>query len=155
MEQLRKEYESLVLNWKLRLVLSALLSIMSLALVIGTASGVFIPDFDVLDQTIVAVAVCVIVIPVYLIIADLPEIDEHTIANLLNSSVPELKDQAQLVLAPAEELEPDQQSEINRVIEFFDDQKLYRYLPMRPITQSIVILISCLTITAAILSFLA
>lgn len=140
----------LVLNWKLRLVLSALFSIMGFALLIATLSGYFMPEFEVLDQTIVGVAVCVIVIPVYLIIADLPKINAHTIANLLNQSVPKLHNKAELILKDKDDI-PEQDAVYRREVEeFFEDEKVYRFLPNRPINQAVIIMVSSLALTAGI-----
>ncbi|MDZ7689808.1 MAG: hypothetical protein U5K69_01395 [Balneolaceae bacterium] len=142
--------QELVLNWKLRLVVSALFSIMGFAVLIATLSGYFMPNFEVIDQTIVGVAVFIIVIPVYLIIADLPKINEQTIVDLLNESVPRLDYNAQLILKNKDEL-PEQKVKYRRQVEdFFEDKKVYRFLPNRPIHQAVIILVTSLLLTAGV-----
>lgn len=140
----------LVLNWKLRLVVSALFSILGLSFLISTASGIVIEDFETLDQTIVGIAVFVIVIPIYLIIADLPKINEHTIAEMLNQAIPELNSSAELVLKTDDELSENEISKRKEVEELFKDEKLYRFLPNRPIKQAVVIMVVSLALTAGI-----
>lgn len=137
----------LVLNWKLRLVASALFSMLGLAFLIGTVSGFFV-DLSTFDKSIVGVAVFVVMIPIYLIIADLPKIDEFTIASMLNESVPEFDQQAELVLNPVDELNDDEMAKRKELEEVLKEEKLYRFLPNRPIKQAIVIMLVSLTITA-------
>jgi len=145
-----KKLHELVLNWKLRLVASAMFSILGLAVLISTASGFIIDDFEVLDQTIVGVAVFVIVIPIYLIIADLPKINEETIAHMLNENVPNLNSGAELVLKSSEELNEQEIALRREVEEVFQDDRLYRFLPNYPMKQAIVLMIGSLLITAGI-----
>lgn len=140
----------LVINWKLRLVVSALFSILGFAFFMGTLSGYFMEDFKTLDQTIVGVAIFVVVIPVYLILADLPKIDEYTIAEMLNDSVPDLEHNAELVLKPEEELSDEEITRRREVREIFEDEQLYRFLPNRPIQQAATILVISLLLTAAV-----
>lgn len=137
----------LVLNWKLRLVASALFSMLGLAFLIGTVSGFFV-ELSTFDKSIVGVAVFVVMIPVYLIIADLPKIDEFTIASMLNESVPEFDQQAELVLNPVDELNEDEVAKRKELEEVLKEEKLYRFLPNRPIKQAVVIMLVSLTITA-------
>lgn len=137
----------LVLNWKLRLVASALFSMLGLAFLIGTVSGFFV-ELSTFDKSIVGVAVFVVMIPVYLIIADLPKIDEFTIASMLNESVPEFDQQAELVLNPVEELSEDEMAKRKELEEVLKEEKLYRFLPNRPIKQAVVIMLVSLSLTA-------
>lgn len=137
----------LVLNWKLRLVASALFSMLGLAFLIGTVSGFFV-DLSTFDKSIVGVAVFVVMIPVYLIIADLPKIDEFTIASMLNDAVPEFDQQAELVLNPVEELSEEEVAKRKELEKVLKDEKLYRFLPNRPIKQAIIIMAVSLTLTA-------
>ncbi|MDX1618576.1 MAG: hypothetical protein R3224_07300 [Balneolaceae bacterium] len=145
-----KKLHELVLNWKLRLIASALFSILGLAVLISTTSGLLIEDFEILDQTIVGVAVFVIVIPIYLIIADLPKIDEETIAKMLNETVPDLNSGAELVLKSTEELSEQEKEKRREVEVVFNDDKLYRFLPNYPMKQAVVLLLGCLLLTAGI-----
>lgn len=137
----------LVLNWKLRLVASALFSMLGLAFLVGTVSGFFV-DLSTFDKSIVGVAVFVVMIPVYLIIADLPKIDEFTIASMLNEAVPEFDQQAELVLNPVDELSEEEVAKRKELEKVLQDEKLYRFLPNRPIKQAIVIMAVSLTLTA-------
>lgn len=137
----------LVLNWKLRLVASALFSMLGLAFLTGTVSGFFV-ELSTLDKSIVGVAVFVVMIPVYLIIADLPKIDEFTIASMLNEAVPEFDKQAELVLNPVEELSEHEMEKRKELEEVLKEKKLYRFLPNRPIKQAIVVMLVSLSLTA-------
>lgn len=137
----------LVLNWKLRLVASALFSMLGLAFLIGTVSGFFV-DLSTFDKSIVGVAVFVVMIPIYLIIADLPKIDEFTIASMLNDAVPEFDQQAELVLNPVDELNEDEIAKRKKLEEVLKEEKLYRFLPNRPIKQAILIMVVSLSLTA-------
>lgn len=145
-----KRFHELVLNWKLRLVVSALLSILGLAILISTASGFFVEDFEVLDQTIVGVAVFVVVIPIYLIMADLPKIDEHTVAHLLNESIPDFENDLTLLLKSDDELNEEERVKKEKIKSLVEDKKLYRFLPNRPITQGVLLLLVSLSLTAAL-----
>ena len=149
----REKLRELVLNWKLRLVVSALFSILGLSILISTVSGFVVGDFDTLDQTIVGVAVFVIVIPIYLIAADLPKIDVHTIAGILNRSVPELKDDVELVLKSPSEMNEQEKARLREIEKVIKDEKLYRFLPMRPIKQAAFVMIICLALTVAVMVY--
>ena len=149
-----KKLRELVLNWKLRLVVSALFSMLGLAILLGTLSGYFMENFNTLDQTIVGVAVFVIVIPIYLIIADLPKINEQTIAEILNNCIPNLQHDATLILAEEEELTEEERAKREHVEQVFEDERLYRYLPNRPIQQAALIMATCLVLTAGVYFYL-
>lgn len=140
------KFRELVLNWKLRLVVSALFSILGLAVLISITSGFIMDDFQALDQTIVGVAVFVIVIPIYLIVADLPKIDEHTIAEMLNKSIPG----AELILKSHDELSEEERTKREEAERLFQDEKLYRFLPNRPVIQAFLLMTISLTLTAGI-----
>lgn len=137
----------LVLNWKLRLVASALFSMLGMAFLIGTVSGFFV-ELSTLDKSIVGIAVFVVMIPIYLIIADLPKIDEFTIASMLNEAVPEFDQQAELVLNPEDELNEEEKEKRKELETVLKEEKLYRFLPNRPIKQAIVIMLVSLSLTA-------
>lgn len=137
----------LVLNWKLRLVASALFSMLGMAFLIGTVSGFFV-ELSTLDKSIVGIAVFVVMIPIYLIIADLPKIDEFTIASMLNEAVPEFDQQAELVLNPEDELNEEEKEKRKELETVLKEEKLYRFLPNRPIKQAIIIMMVSLSLTA-------
>ncbi len=150
------EYErilhELVLNWKLRLVTSALLTMLGMAFLISTASSYFV-DLTILDRTIVGVAVFVVMIPVYLIIADLPKFNEQTMASMLNDLVPEFNEQAHLVLQPEEELSEEELAKRKEVESLLKQEKLYRVLPNKPLKQGFLLMLICLSLTAGSLYF--
>lgn len=143
-------FRELVLNWKLRLVVSALFSILGLAILISTISGYIMENFAILDQSIVGVSVFVIVIPVYLIIADLPKIDRSDLAEILNDTVPELENGAELALMPESERTSTEQEKLERIRPILEDEKLYRHLPNYPITQAAILMGICLILTALV-----
>lgn len=147
MGEFDKIMHELVLNWKLRLVASALLTMFGLSFLISTLGG-FIMDLSVMDQTIVGVAVFLLMIPIYLIIADLPKIDEYTIASMLNESIPKLNRQAELILKDPGELSEQEKKNREEIKPVLKEEKLYRYLPNRPIVQAIVLMAACLVLTA-------
>lgn len=148
MNENERKLHELVLNWKLRLVVSALFSILGLAFLIATLSGLF-ADLELIDQTIVGVAVFIVMIPIYLIIADLPKINEQTIAEMLNDLVPGFNQQAHLVLKEKAELTDAEQNKLPKVEELYQDKSLYKYLPNRPINQAVILLLVCLSLSAA------
>lgn len=137
----------LVLNWKLRLVVSALFSMLGLAFLVAVLSGYF-AELKLLDQTIVGVAVFIVMIPIYLVIADLPKIDEQTIAEMLNEYVPEFEQKADIILKAESELSTEELQHKDKVEKIYRDRSLYRYLPNRPIKQAAILMIICLSLTA-------
>lgn len=145
MNEFDRILHELVLNWKLRLVVSALFTMIGLALLVSIVSGL-VMDLSLQDKTIVGTAVFVVMIPIYLIIADLPDIDEATIASMLNELVPELNQNADIVLKPLDTLDENDRALRREVESFFKQDKLYRFLPNRPIKQAIVIMIVCLSL---------
>lgn len=146
MSDYEKIMHELVLNWKLRLVASALFTMMGLSFLISTVGG-FIMELSIMDQTIVGVAVFLVMIPVYLIIADLPKIDEQTIASILNDSVPELNNHTELILKNPEDLSEEEKMKRRQIEPVLKEKKLYRYLPNRPIVQALVLLFISLLLT--------
>ena len=152
MEKEEQIFKELILNWKLRLVASAMVSIFGLAFLVATVSGLVV-EMSVLDKSIVGVAVFVVMIPVYLIIADLPKIDKSTITRLLDENVPEMEQRAELLLKDEEELD-EQDEELRYKIEsFLSDEKSYKYLPSRPIKQAVAILTTSLFISTVALFY--
>lgn len=153
LNEIEKIMHELVLNWKLRLVASSLLCMMGLTLLVSTVSGLLF-DFTVLDQTIEAVSIFVIMIPIYLIIADLPKINEYTIASMLNESVPELSQNSELVLKPQAELTEEERQLRQQIEPVFKEKKLYKFLPLRPLKQALILLAFCILTTGVIYFFL-
>ena len=143
----------LVLNWKLRLVVSALFSMIGLASFVALLSG-FFTELSLLDQTIVGVAVFIVMIPIYLIIADLPKIDEHTIAEMLNKNAPEFDNKAHIVLKPEAELDNEEIKDKDRIEELYQTKSMHKYLPNKPIKQAGILLVVCLSLAAVSYSFI-
>jgi len=147
MNELERILHELVLNWKLRLFASALFSLLGLSFLIGSASG-FIADLTVWDQTIVGIAVFIVTLPIYLIIADLPKIDGQNIVAMLNERVPEFKQQAGLVLKEEADLNEEEKKELERVKLLYKTKSLHTYLPARPMKQAVLLMLTCLILTA-------
>ncbi|MDZ7717062.1 MAG: hypothetical protein U5J95_12700 [Balneolaceae bacterium] len=147
MDDPKRILHELVLNWKLRLVVSALFSMMGLSFLIALLSGIF-ADLNLLDQTIVGVAVFIVMIPVYLIIADLPKISEHTITEMLNEHVPEFQEKAGIVLKSEAELNENEAKLKAKIERLYQDKPLHKYLPNRPIKQAVILLVLCLSLAA-------
>lgn len=145
MDDPKRILHELVLNWKLRLVVSALFSMMGLAFLVALLSGNF-ADLNLFDQTIVGVAVFIVMIPIYLIIADLPKIDEQTIAEMLNEHVPEFQKKADIVLKTEAELNENEAELKDQIEELYKNKSLHKYLPNRPIKQAAILLIFCLSL---------
>lgn len=141
-----KIFKELILNWKLRLVASAMVSIFGLAFLAATLSGLVV-EMTVLDMSIVGIAVFVVMTPVYLIVADLPKIDKTTIAKLLDENVPELDHNTELLLKDDEGLNEQDEELRRKVYSFLENEKSYRYLPSRPIKQAVAILTTSLFIS--------
>ena len=84
-------------NWKLRIVLSALLCIMGLAALISMVLGEFV-RLSVMDKTIVSIAVFMVGTPAYLIASKLGKVDQYTIAGFLNESLDEVRGDAEVLV---------------------------------------------------------
>ncbi len=136
-------------NWKLRLILSALLCIMGLAAMISMVLGLFV-DLSVYDKSLVAIAIFMVGIPAYLIISGLAKIDELTIAEFLNQQVEELKNRAEL-LAQSEEILNDQEKEIrSELMQFIDEHPIETLLPDKPVKQAYFLMLASIIISFGI-----
>lgn len=136
-------------NWKLRLILSALLCIMGLAAMISMVLGVFV-DLSVYDKSLVAIAIFMVGIPAYLIISGLAKIDELTIAEFLNQQVDELRNRAEL-LAQNEDILNEQEKEIrSELMQFIDEYPIETLLPDKPVKQAYFLMLASIIISFGI-----
>ncbi len=127
-------------NWKLRLVLSAVLCIMGLAGMISMLLGLFV-DLSVYDKSIVAIAIWMVGIPAYLIVSGLANITPHTITGFLNERLTELDTDTSLLLEDADELDDESKSKQEYLIKFFQETPLYQYLPDKPVKQAYLLML--------------
>lgn len=129
-----------IYNWKLRLVLSALLCIMGLGILISMVLGLFV-ELTVMDKTIVGVAIFMVGTPAYLIVSKLGKVDQYTIAGFLNKSLKEVDGDAEVLVKNENELDPEEQTRREQLEEFFTENPLYMYLPNQPVKQAYILLI--------------
>ncbi|MFD2531399.1 hypothetical protein [Gracilimonas halophila] len=122
-------------NWKLRLVLSALLYIMGLAGLISMVLGEFV-ELTVMDKTIVSIAVFMVGTPAYLIASNLGKVDQYTIAGFLNESLQEVQGDAEVLVKKEEELDEEEKTRREQLEEFFTENPLDNYLPDKPVKQA-------------------
>ena len=122
-------------NWKLRLVLSALLCIMGLAALISMVLGVFV-ELTVVDKTIVSIAIFMVGTPAYLIASNLGKVDQYTIAGFLNERLEEVGGDAEVLVKKEEELDEEEKSRRQQLEEFFTENPLYNFLPDKPVKQA-------------------
>ncbi|MEX0845391.1 MAG: hypothetical protein WD022_08910, partial [Balneolaceae bacterium] len=124
-----------IYNWKLRLVLSALLCLMGLGVLISMVLGLIV-ELTVLDKTIVGIAIFMVGTPAYLIVSNLAKVDQYTIAGFLNESLKEVDGDAEVLVKPEDELDPEEISRREQLEEFFSENPLYNYLPNQPVIQA-------------------
>ena len=136
-------------NWKLRLILSALLCIMGLGAMISMILGIFI-DLTVYDKSLVAIAIFMVGIPAYLIISGLAKVDENTIALFLSQNVNELKGKESLLTKHSRELTDDELFERERLKEYLEENPVSKLLPDKPVKQAYFILLFSLIISFSI-----
>ena len=121
-------------NWKLRLILSALLCIMGLAALISMILGLFI-NLSIYDKSIVAIAIWMVGIPTYLILSGLAKITPQSIALFINEST----DQVQASKTKQQEL-----------ISFFQDNPLHKFLPDKPVKQAYLLMLTSMLVSFGI-----
>ena len=124
-----------IYNWKLRLVLSALLCIIGLGILISMSLGIFI-ELTVLDKSIVGIAIFMVGTPAYLIVSNLGKVDQYTIAGFLNERLKEVDGDAEVLVKKEHELDPDEKTRREQLEEFFRENPLYNFLPDRPVKQA-------------------
>ncbi len=122
-------------NWKLRLVLSALLCIMGLAALISMVLGTFV-ELTVMDKTIVGIAVFMVGTPAYLIVSKLGKVDQYTIAGFLNEQLSEVQGDAEVLVKKEEDLDEQEKTRREQLEQFFTENPLYKYLPDKPVKQA-------------------
>ncbi|MDR9419784.1 hypothetical protein [Gracilimonas sp.] len=122
-------------NWKLRLVLSALLCIMGLAALISMILGEFL-ELTVWDKSIVSIAIFMVGTPAYLILSNLGKVDQYTIAGFLNESLEAVQGDAEVLVKREEELDEDEKTRREQLEAFFTENPLYNYLPDKPVKQA-------------------
>lgn len=127
-------------NWKLRLVLSALLCIIGLAALISMVLGVFV-ELTVVDKTIVSIAIFMVGTPAYLIASNLGKVDQYTIAGFLNESLDEVQGDAEVLVRKEEELDETEKSRREQLEEFFTENPLYNFLPDKPVKQAYILFV--------------
>lgn len=122
-------------NWKLRLVLSAILCIMGLAAFISMLLGIFI-DLSIYDKSIVAIAIWMVGIPTYLILSGLAKITPQAIAQFINETNQDIETDLQLLLRDKNELDDDSKTKQEELIHVFEETPLYKFLPDKPVKQA-------------------
>lgn len=129
-----------ITNWKLRLILSALLCIMGLSVLVSMIMGLFV-ELTLADKTLVATAVIMAGVPAYLILSGLGSVDENTIVTFLNKFVDDLEQDASLLLLDTEELTGPQRDELDKLRLYLDEHPIYQLLPDTPVKQAYVLMV--------------
>lgn len=136
-------------NWKLRLILSALLCLIGLSFLISMVLGVYF-SLNIADQTLTGVAIFIVGTPVYLILSKLGEVDEYTIAGFLNATVAEMEGEAGLLLKEDSSLNKEDTLRKQKLEEYLRTKPLRELLPDRPVRQAYYLMLfsmlSCLAI---------
>ncbi|WP_421773458.1 hypothetical protein [Gracilimonas sp.] len=141
-----------IYNWKLRLVLSALLCIIGLGILISMALGIFL-ELTVLDKSIVGIAIFMVGTPAYLIVSNLGKVDQYTIAGFLNESLKEVDGDAEVLVKKENELDPEEKTRREQLEEFFRENPLYNFLPDRPVKQAYFLFLLSILVSFAIWYF--
>ena len=139
-------------KWKLRLILSALLSILGLAGMISMILGIFL-ELTIHDKTIVAIAIFMVGIPAYLIASGLARIDELTIAAFLNENIEELNGDAELLARDKRALTENELQRRSDIEAFFEKTPVYKHLPDKPVKQAYYLLLLSMIISFGIWYF--
>lgn len=140
-------------NWKLRLVLSALLCIMGLSVLISVAIGAFV-ELSVYDKSIVAVAIWVVGIPAYLILSDLKKVGPEIIVEFLNQRVSEIDGNARILLEDTAQLDDQTRTKQEAVISYFKENPLHNFLPDKPVKQAYFLMVLSMISSFSIWLFL-
>lgn len=122
-------------NWKLRLILSALLCIMGLGALISMVLGIFM-ELTVLDKSIVGMAIFMVGVPAYLIISNLAKVDKYTIAGFLNEQLDAVGGNAEVLIKDTNELDNDELTKREQLEQYFQDNPLHTFLPDKPVKQA-------------------
>ncbi|MDZ7808379.1 MAG: hypothetical protein U5K71_14905 [Gracilimonas sp.] len=127
-------------NWKLRLILSALLSIMGLAAFISMSLGEFV-ELTVWDKSVVSIAIFMVGTPAYLIVSKLGKVDQYTIAGFLNESLEEIQGDAEVLVKKEDDLDENEKTRREQLEQFFTENPLYNYLPDKPVKQAYILFV--------------
>ncbi|HAH52391.1 MAG TPA: hypothetical protein DF712_10865 [Balneola sp.] len=127
-------------NWKLRLILSALLCIMGLASLISMFLGLFL-DLSIYDKSIVAIAIWMVGIPTYLIFSGLAKITPQSIALFINENTDKIQHDLQLLLKDEDELDEQTKTKHRELISFLQITPLYTLLPDKPVKQAYLLML--------------
>ena len=122
-------------NWKLRLVLSALLCIFGLGALVSMSIDLFVP-LSVYNKTLVSIAIFIVGVPAYLIISNLANIDERIVVTFLNANLEKVEGKAEVLLKKEDELDETEKAKLDELLTFFDETPLHRYLPAKPVKQA-------------------
>lgn len=133
-------------NWKLRLILSALLCMLGLSAMISMILGLFL-ELSVFDKTIVAVAIFMVGVPTYLIVSRLGSIDEHTIAAFLNEQVDELSLNPELLVKDEHDLNEEEKRIREQLLSLFSEKPVYQFLPDKPVKQAYFLMVTSVGIS--------
>lgn len=127
-------------NWKLRLILSALLSIMGLAGFVSMMLGEFV-QLTVWDKTVVSIAIFMVGTPAYLIMSNLGKVDQYTIAGFLNERLEEVRGDAEVLVKKEDDLDENEKTRREQLEQFFTENPLYNYLPDKPVKQAYILFV--------------
>ena len=127
-------------NWKLRIILSAILCIMGLAALIAMVMGLFI-NLSIYDKSIVAIAIWMVGIPTYLILSGLSKITPQSIAAFINENNAAVTDDLQILLKDTNELDEQSKTKQSDLIKLFRQTPLYTFLPDKPVKQAYFIML--------------
>jgi ABC-type multidrug transport system fused ATPase/permease subunit len=136
-------------NWKLRLILSALLCVIGLSILISMVLGLFV-QLSVSDKTIVSIAIFMVGTPAYLITSKLAKVDQYTIAGFLNTHIDEIEGNVEVLVKDEDELDEVEKKARARLEEFFSENALYNFLPDKPVKQAYVLFLISLIISFGI-----
>lgn len=139
-------------NWKLRLILSALLAIMGLGAMISMILGRLV-ELSVYEISLVAIAIFMVGIPTYLIVSGLAHVNELIIANFLNENAPDLPADATLLAKNEQELSKEELLEREELITYLTHHPLITLLPTKPVIQAYLILLISLLVCFGIWYF--
>jgi hypothetical protein len=136
-------------NWKLRIILSAILCIMGLAGLVSMVIGIFI-NLSIYDKSMVSIAIWMVGIPTYLILSGLSGVTPRTIAQFINENNVQIDDDLQILLQPDTELNEQLKSKKSELIAFFQDQPLYTFLPDKPVKQAYFLMLASMLVSFGI-----
>ncbi len=129
-------------NWKLRLILSALLCIFGLGAFVSMLIGEFV-YLTVYEKSLVSIAIFVVGVPAYLIASNVGKIDERTIAGFLNATMERVDGKVEVLLKSESELSESEKQLREELLAFFQEEPVHNHLPLKPIKQAYFIFLFC------------